>query len=206
MTTYWLECCVYSEKVLATRPGRCHTLVFRPLHYSVPLEAFKSIRCARGARAHVWAAQPFPLCRSAPATVPTAAKLTAPLGRAPNAAHRARDLDAPARRVCASGYSEDERNVLWRLTNQLGGQFTSKMTRSNTHLLVAETVGAKYHHAREFGVVPVTAEWLQECARSGQVRAHLGLQRAGLRSTLLCSGLLPGRAQHRALVTACACT
>lgn len=70
-------------------------------------------------------------------------------------------------RLCASGMADDAKNAIKELVKHLGGKYTQRMTRSNTHLIIQKAMGEKWKHARAYDVKPVTPDWLVDSALAG---------------------------------------
>ncbi|KAL4420056.1 hypothetical protein ABPG77_007495 [Micractinium sp. CCAP 211/92] len=85
-------------------------------------------------------------------------------------------LPMPAMRdvvVCTSGYPLEVRNAIHHTVQVLGGAATpDHMTRRNTHLLLPVAQGIKYERSAEFGVIPVTADWLVDTVLIGRRQAE----------------------------------
>jgi NAD-dependent DNA ligase len=62
---------------------------------------------------------------------------------------------------------EDRKHAIKALVKHLGGAYTSKMSRANTHLIIQMGTGEKWRHAPVYGVKPVTADWLVASALAG---------------------------------------
>ena len=63
---------------------------------------------------------------------------------------------------------EEEKAVIIELVSHLGGRYTAKMSRSNTHLIVDRAHGQKWANAAAFGVQAVTTDWLVDSAKAGK--------------------------------------
>ncbi|KAK9857161.1 hypothetical protein WJX84_010469 [Apatococcus fuscideae] len=74
-------------------------------------------------------------------------------------------------RLCASGYSEVEKDKIKVLTNILGGKYTTAMKPTSTHLVIGKAIGTKYDCCGRLGVVPVTPAWLLDVGRQGRLPA-----------------------------------
>ncbi|CAL8472179.1 g11721 [Coccomyxa elongata] len=72
-------------------------------------------------------------------------------------------------KLCASGMPEDAKLAIKELVKHLGGKYTQKMSRHNTHLIIQKAMGEKWRHATAFGVTPVTPDWLVDSARAGRL-------------------------------------
>lgn len=70
--------------------------------------------------------------------------------------------------MCASGYSEVEKDKIKVLTNILGGKYTTAMKPTSTHLVIGKAIGTKYDCCGRLGVVPVTPAWLLDVGRQGR--------------------------------------
>ncbi|KAK9905703.1 hypothetical protein WJX75_004882 [Coccomyxa subellipsoidea] len=70
-------------------------------------------------------------------------------------------------KLCASGMADDAKNAIKELVKHLGGKYTQRMTRSNTHLIIQKAMGEKWKHARAYDVKPVTPDWLVDSALAG---------------------------------------
>ncbi len=64
---------------------------------------------------------------------------------------------------------DDEKAIIIELVNHLGGKYTAKMSRSNTHLIVDRAFGQKWANAEAFGVKAVTTDWLVDSAKAGKL-------------------------------------
>ncbi|BDA47374.1 probable protein ECT2 at N-terminal half [Coccomyxa sp. Obi] len=72
-------------------------------------------------------------------------------------------------KLCASGMPDDAKLAIKELVKHLGGKYTQKMSRHNTHLIIQKAMGDKWKHATAFGVIPVTPDWLVDSARAGRL-------------------------------------
>ena len=72
------------------------------------------------------------------------------------------------RRIAASMYSQDDREVIQHLVECLGGCYMDRVMKSNTHLLIPFAQG-KYHYAKKNGMATATINWLVESAFAGEV-------------------------------------
>ncbi|KAK9827772.1 hypothetical protein WJX74_001847 [Apatococcus lobatus] len=72
-------------------------------------------------------------------------------------------------RLCASGYSDPEKEKIKVLTNMLGGKYSTALRPTSTHLVIDKAVGAKYDSCARLEVVPVTIAWLWDVARQGRL-------------------------------------
>ena len=63
---------------------------------------------------------------------------------------------------------DEEKSVIIELVSHLGGRYTAKMSRSNTHLIVDRAFGQKWANAAAFGVEAVTTDWLVDSAKAGK--------------------------------------
>ena len=64
---------------------------------------------------------------------------------------------------------EEEKAIIKELVKQLGGCYTSKMSRTNTHLIVDRALGQKWENAEAYGVLAVRTEWLVDTAVAGKL-------------------------------------
>lgn len=74
-----------------------------------------------------------------------------------------------AGRLCASGMPDDAKVAIKELVKHLGGKYTQKMSRHNTHLIIQKAMGDKWKHTTVFRVIPVTPDWLVDSARAGKL-------------------------------------
>ena len=75
--------------------------------------------------------------------------------------------------LCGSGLSAAARASAAALGAVLGARWRDTMTAATTHLLTRGRTGEKYARAGEYGVVPVTPDWLTACAvAGGRVEEH----------------------------------
>ena len=71
-------------------------------------------------------------------------------------------------RVTTSNMDEEEKAIIKELVKQLGGCYTAKMRRTNTHLIVDRALGQKWENAEAYGVLAVRTEWLIDTAVAGK--------------------------------------
>lgn len=64
---------------------------------------------------------------------------------------------------------EEEKAIIKELVKQLGGCYTAKMSRTNTHLIVDRALGQKWENAEAYGVLAVRTEWLVDTAVAGKL-------------------------------------
>ena len=64
---------------------------------------------------------------------------------------------------------EGEKAIIKELVKQLGGSYTAKMSRTNTHLIVDRAIGQKWENAEAYGVMAVRTEWLVDTAVAGKL-------------------------------------
>ena len=64
---------------------------------------------------------------------------------------------------------EGEKAIVKELVKQLGGCYTAKMSRTNTHLVVDRALGQKWENAEAYGVLAVKTEWLVDTAVAGKL-------------------------------------
>ena len=64
---------------------------------------------------------------------------------------------------------EEEKAIIKELVKQLGGCYTAKMSRTNTHLIVDRALGQKWENAEAYGVLAVRTEWLVDSAVAGKL-------------------------------------
>lgn len=93
---------------------------------------------------------------------------------------------ATCQRVCASNMSEEAKGAVKELVKHLGGRYTAKMSRANSHLVTRTAMGEKWRAAARFGVRPVTPDWLVDSALAGPPPTFRGFQGKGFgfRNTL----------------------
>ena len=70
--------------------------------------------------------------------------------------------------LCGSGLSAAARAAAAALGAVLGAKWKDAMTAATTHLLTRGRTGEKYARAGEYGVTPVTPDWLTACAVAGR--------------------------------------
>jgi hypothetical protein len=70
----------------------------------------------------------------------------------------------------------EAKEAVRELVAHLGGSYSQKMSRANTHLILQQAAGDKWRHAATFAVRPVTIEWLVESAAAGAHAARQGTQ------------------------------
>lgn len=63
--------------------------------------------------------------------------------------------------------SDESKSAIKELVKHLGGCYTNKMSRKNTHLIIQKAMGEKWRHASKYGVTPVTPDWLVDSALAG---------------------------------------
>jgi hypothetical protein len=68
---------------------------------------------------------------------------------------------------------DDAKASVKELVRELGGTYTSSMSKSNTHLVVPDARGEKFLNCPRLAVKPVTADWLIDCATQGTLCANL---------------------------------
>lgn len=71
-------------------------------------------------------------------------------------------------KISLSGFVERDRMDMRSLIVASGAQFTQHLDRHNTHLIINDSpldgqMGRKYVKAREWGVLVLTRQWIQEC-------------------------------------------
>ena len=74
-----------------------------------------------------------------------------------------------AYRITTSNMDEEEKAIIKELVKQLGGCYTAKMSRTNTHLIVDRAVGQKWENADAYSVLAVRTEWLVDTAVAGEL-------------------------------------
>ena len=72
-------------------------------------------------------------------------------------------------RITTSNMDEEEKAIIKELVKQLGGCYTAKMSRTNTHLIVDRALGQKWESAEAYGVLAVRTEWLVDSAVAGKL-------------------------------------
>eukprot|EP00899_Mesostigma_viride_P005275 jgi/Mesvir1/14749/Mv05392-RA.1 len=71
--------------------------------------------------------------------------------------------------ICGTGYVGDDRYRLSRLVHAVGAAHSGGMTKGHaTHLVCGRLQGAKVAKALEWGIIPVTLQWLEDCLRLWQ--------------------------------------
>ena len=71
---------------------------------------------------------------------------------------------------------DEEKFVIKELVKHLGGLYTVKMNKTNTHLIVERATGQKWANAAAFGVIAVTTDWLVDSAKAGRLSAPNAVQ------------------------------
>jgi hypothetical protein len=64
---------------------------------------------------------------------------------------------------------DEEKAAIKEVITHLGGRYTAKMSRNNSHLIVDRAVGQKWANAAAFGAKAVTTAWLIDSARTGKL-------------------------------------
>ncbi len=64
--------------------------------------------------------------------------------------------------------TEDAKMAIKELVKHLGGKYTQRMSRNNSHLIIQKAMGEKWKHARAFDVIAVTPDWLVDSALAGK--------------------------------------
>ncbi|QIW95093.1 hypothetical protein AMS68_000611 [Peltaster fructicola] len=63
--------------------------------------------------------------------------------------------------ICVTGFqSSEERTMLEETVTQLGATYSGDLTKQVTQLIVAKPEGAKYTHAKQWGIPCVSSKWL----------------------------------------------
>lgn len=71
-------------------------------------------------------------------------------------------------KICITGWEDlDKRAALSESVKQNGGEYHPDLTKAVTHLIAKTTTGAKYTHAKEWGIRIVSAKWYEESLRRG---------------------------------------
>uniref|UniRef100_H2Z8T7 BRCT domain-containing protein n=1 Tax=Ciona savignyi TaxID=51511 RepID=H2Z8T7_CIOSA len=79
--------------------------------------------------------------------------------------------------ACISQYQDPLRHYLIELIEELGGRYQDNVAKKDipsesllrtTHLIVMSPDGDKYNGCKKWGIPTISAEWVYECARSGQ--------------------------------------
>jgi hypothetical protein len=72
--------------------------------------------------------------------------------------------------ITCSGYTELwERRHVKDMVTTIGAQYTSSMTRANTHLICKRAAGEKFLKAKEWNIVVVNDKWLSDIVLEGIV-------------------------------------
>ena len=70
--------------------------------------------------------------------------------------------------ISSTGFDLEERNLLQRQVEVLGGCFDSQLCRDTCTVLIAKTpVGKKYDSARQWNITVASQTWLRECILRG---------------------------------------
>ncbi|EFA05726.1 PAX-interacting protein 1 [Tribolium castaneum] len=64
--------------------------------------------------------------------------------------------------ITLSGFTGCERNRVKHMINYTGAKFTSYFSKHNTLLIAAKGEGAKYNHAKKWGIPVVNVQWLTD--------------------------------------------
>ena len=123
-------------------------------------------------------------CEDTPAGIPAAKQVTmhwlrncVQMGKIPKDGcilHKPLPYSVPLRdftgvNLCASQYGSEEREMLYALTELLGGKSDDSLRRSKTtHLIIPEASGPKYSKCEKWGIHTVTAKWLLDSAKVGK--------------------------------------
>jgi hypothetical protein len=75
-------------------------------------------------------------------------------------------------RATSSNMEDEEKAAIKELITHLGGRYTAKMSRNNSHLIVDRAVGQKWANAAAFGAKAVTTAWLIDSARTGKLHCR----------------------------------
>ena len=62
---------------------------------------------------------------------------------------------------------QKERESIYQAAAELGAGWSSKLGKSNTHLILPTAGGPKYDHTFQLGIHAVTPDWLIESALAG---------------------------------------
>ncbi|KAK4239592.1 hypothetical protein C8A03DRAFT_42822 [Achaetomium macrosporum] len=83
------------------------------------------------------------------------------------------DGSEPQRRkllCCMTGFEDpDERQQIIEKIEANGGLYTGDLTKRVTHLIVYKPEGRKYQAAKNWGVVTVSVEWVNDCVERGLI-------------------------------------
>ena len=63
----------------------------------------------------------------------------------------------------------DYRKELEDLINDNGGDYQGNLTRDVTDLIAKEPSGAKYNYACQWGIKPVSGEWVEQSLERGMI-------------------------------------
>ena len=72
-------------------------------------------------------------------------------------------------RATSSNMEDEEKAAIKEVITHLGGRYTAKMSRNNSHLIMDRAVGQKWANAAAYGAKPVTTAWLIDSARTGKL-------------------------------------
>ncbi|KAL2939984.1 hypothetical protein RDABS01_001366 [Bienertia sinuspersici] len=67
--------------------------------------------------------------------------------------------------VTVSGYCGSERMKLIKLITHAGANYVGKMTKSVTHLICWKFEGEKYRFAKNYGILIVNHQWIEDCIK-----------------------------------------
>ncbi|EME85483.1 uncharacterized protein MYCFIDRAFT_193779 [Pseudocercospora fijiensis CIRAD86] len=72
--------------------------------------------------------------------------------------------------ICITGFEDpDFRKSIERDVETRGGKYSPDLVKSVTHLIAARPEGAKYTHAKQWGIRVVGLKWLEDCIIRGMV-------------------------------------
>ncbi|KXT17273.1 hypothetical protein AC579_538 [Pseudocercospora musae] len=72
--------------------------------------------------------------------------------------------------ICITGFEDpDFRKSIERDVETRGGKYSPDLVKSVTHLIAARPEGAKYTHAKQWGIKVVGLKWLEDCIIRGMV-------------------------------------
>ncbi|KXT05484.1 hypothetical protein AC578_10978 [Pseudocercospora eumusae] len=72
--------------------------------------------------------------------------------------------------ICITGFEHpDFRKSIERDIETRGGKYSPDLVKSITHLIAARPEGAKYTHAKQWGIKVVGLKWLEDCILRGMV-------------------------------------
>ena len=71
-------------------------------------------------------------------------------------------------KICLTGFDDlDQRNYISDTVKELGAEYHGDLTRHITHLIAAAPQGAKYTHAKQWGINIVSLKWFEDSLQRG---------------------------------------